>query len=91
MTKVKVSIVHDKSGRIVSIAQPLEDAKVIVQSGDGQSVFETEVEKNSILELVSGSQIVDVEKNLLSNKGNLTVILISISELLIPEKGAVAE
>ncbi|MEY9974180.1 hypothetical protein ABH966_004590 [Lysinibacillus sp. RC46] len=62
MTKVKVSIVHDKSGRIVSIAQPLEDAKVRVQSGDEQSVFETEVEKNSILELVSGSQIVDVEK-----------------------------
>lgn len=65
MTKVKVSIVHDKSGRIISIAQPSEDAKVIVLSGDEQSVFETEVEENNIVELVSGSHIVDIERNLI--------------------------
>ncbi|MGE7790861.1 hypothetical protein [Lysinibacillus sp. NPDC096259] len=38
-------IVLKVNSRIVSIAQPLEDAKVIVQSGDGQSVFKTKVEK----------------------------------------------
>jgi hypothetical protein len=65
MTKVKVSIVHDESGRIVSIAQPSEDAKVIVLSGDGQSVFETEVEENSIVELVSGNHMVDIQQNVI--------------------------
>jgi len=70
MKKGKVSIVHDKNGRIVSIAQPSEYAKVIVLSGDGQSVFETEVEENSIVELVSGSHIVISNEIRLSNKGN---------------------
>ncbi|OPA08255.1 hypothetical protein [Bacillus cereus] len=65
MKKVKVSIVHDKNGRIVSIAQPSENAKVIILSGDGQSVFETEVEEKSIGKLVSGNHIVDIERNLI--------------------------
>jgi len=65
MPKVKVSIVHDINGRIVSIAQPSEDAKVIILSGDGQSVFETEVEENRIVELVSGSHVVDIARNLI--------------------------
>ncbi|MGY4558790.1 hypothetical protein [Bacillus thuringiensis] len=65
MKKVKVSIVHDNSGRIVSVAQPSENAKVIILSGDGQSVFETEVEEKSIGKLVSGNHIVDIERNLI--------------------------
>ncbi|MFC9324159.1 hypothetical protein [Kitasatospora sp. NPDC057015] len=61
MAKVKVSIVHDQAGRIMSVARPAE--KVVVLSGDGQSVFETEVEEDSVVELAGGSHRVDVQKN----------------------------
>lgn len=61
MAKVLVSIVHDESGRIISIARPSKDTKVIVLSGDGQSVFQTEVEEDSIIELAGGSHRVNLE------------------------------
>ena len=61
MARVRVSIVHDELGRIVSIARPAEN--VVVLGGDGQSVFETEVEEDNIQELASGSHRVDVERN----------------------------
>jgi hypothetical protein len=62
MAKVRVSIVHDETGHIISIARPSKDVKVIVLSGDGQSVFETEIEEDSIVELVGGRHKVDVEQ-----------------------------
>lgn len=63
MAKVKVSIVHDESGHIVSIAQPSEGSKVIILCEGGESVFETVVEENNVVELVNGNHRVDIEKN----------------------------
>jgi hypothetical protein len=60
MAKVPVFIVHDEIGRIVSIARPSEEAKVVIVGGSGQSVFETSVEEESIVELVDGSHRVDI-------------------------------
>jgi hypothetical protein len=61
MARVRVSIVHDELGRIVSIARPVKN--VVVLGGDGQSVFETEVEEDNIQEMASGRYRVDVERN----------------------------
>ena len=62
MKKVKVAIVHDELGRIVSVTRPSSGAKVTVLGGEGQSVFQTEVEQNHIPELVSGRYAVDVAR-----------------------------
>jgi hypothetical protein len=62
MAKIRVSIVHDETGNIISIARPSKDAKVVVLSGAGHSVFETEVEEDSIVELTGGSHKVNVTK-----------------------------
>ena len=64
MAKTRVFVVHDQVGRIVSISRPSKDAKVIILSGDGQSVFETEVEEKRIGEMVAGSHRADPEKKL---------------------------
>ncbi len=61
MARVRVSIVHDEVGRIISIARPAENAKVL--GGDGRSVFETEVEEDRIEELAAGSHRVDIQRN----------------------------
>jgi hypothetical protein len=61
MARVQVSIVHDEVGRIISIARPAENEQVL--SGDGQSVFDTEVEEDNIEELAAGNHMVDVERN----------------------------
>ncbi|MFF4052971.1 hypothetical protein ACFYZ5_40720 [Streptomyces chartreusis] len=61
MATVRVSITHDYSGSIVSVSRPAEDANVIVLSGDGQSVLETEVDEASIPDLVAGKYLVDSE------------------------------
>jgi hypothetical protein len=62
MARVKASVVHDEGGRIISVSRPSELAKVNVLSGDGQSVFETEVEEDDIVSLVDGRHAVDVER-----------------------------
>jgi hypothetical protein len=62
MGTVRVSIVHDEAGAIISMARPAKDAKVLVLSGEGQAVLETEVDEDSVVELVSGSHRVDVEQ-----------------------------
>jgi hypothetical protein len=62
MARIPVLIVHDETGRIVSIARPSKGVKVVVGSGPGQSVFETEVEEKSIVELAGGSHRVDIEQ-----------------------------
>jgi hypothetical protein len=48
---VKVTVVHDVNGRIVSVNRPVEGAKVIVLTPDGHSSFETEVDPDSIVGL----------------------------------------
>lgn len=62
MAQIPVSIVHDETGRIVSIARPTDEARVVILSGQGQSVLRTEVDEDSITELVGGSHRVDVQQ-----------------------------
>ncbi len=53
MAKVEVSIVHDELGRIVSIARPSKDAKVVILSGGpGQTVLVAEVDEDMVPGLV---------------------------------------
>lgn len=59
MAKTRVHVVHDQNGRIVAISRPAKDKEVVVASGDGQSVFETEVDDGDIHEIVSGRYIAD--------------------------------
>lgn len=47
----KVTVVHDINGRIVSVNRPAKGAKIIVLTPDGHSLFETEVDPDSILSL----------------------------------------
>jgi len=61
MARVRVSILHDEVGNIIAVGRPAEYAKRL--GGDGQSVFETEVEEDNIEELVSGRHRVDIEQN----------------------------
>jgi len=65
MATVRALVVHDEVGRIVSIARPADDAKVIIAGGEGQSVFETEVDDEAVFDLVAGSHRVDVERRAL--------------------------
>lgn len=48
---VKVTVVHDINGRIVSLNRPAKGANVIVLTPDGHSLFETEVDSDSIVRL----------------------------------------
>jgi hypothetical protein len=61
---VQVSIVHDELGRIKSINRPVQGAKVIVLSGSRESVFVTEVDEESIKNIVN-SHRVDVSRKAL--------------------------
>jgi hypothetical protein len=58
MARVSVSIVHDELGRILSINRPAQDAKnVVVLTGDGQSVFVTEVEEEDVHGLFNSHRV----------------------------------
>ena len=61
MARVPVTIVHDEVGNIISVARPAENAIAI--TGAGQSVFETEVEEDTIEELATGSYRADAAQN----------------------------
>jgi hypothetical protein len=52
MATIRVHIVHDEFGQIVSISRPAEGVAVEVLSESGHSVFETDVDEDSIAELV---------------------------------------
>jgi hypothetical protein len=65
MARISVFIVHDETGRIISIARPAESRKVVVGSGAGEAVFETEVEEESIPHLVTGTRRVDIARKAL--------------------------
>ncbi|MCC3773293.1 hypothetical protein [Streptomyces sp. UNOB3_S3] len=59
---MRASIVHDISGRVVSVARPAKDAKVKVLSGPGQSVLEIDIEEDAIHELINGKLRIDTER-----------------------------
>jgi hypothetical protein len=63
MANVKVSIVHDEFGEIVSVGRP-EGANVIVLAGERQSVFVTEVDEKNVEKLI-GRHRVDISRKLL--------------------------
>jgi len=54
---IQVSIVHDETGRIVSISRPSDDAKVIVLSGAGESVLRTQVDEQQVSELINTHRV----------------------------------
>lgn len=61
---VKVTIVHDLHGRIISINRPAIDAKVIVLPQESHSIFVTDVDPKTIHTLRK-THIVDVGKKAL--------------------------
>ncbi|MFF9029392.1 hypothetical protein [Streptomyces iakyrus] len=68
MATVRVSIVHDEVGNVVSVTRPAEGASIVPLGGDGQSVLETEIDDNAIEGLASGKQRVDtVNKEIVDN------------------------
>jgi hypothetical protein len=60
MPRTRVFVVHDETGRIISVARPASDAKVIIFGGEGKSVLETEVDAGRIADPAGGRQRVDV-------------------------------
>jgi hypothetical protein len=58
MAKVRVYVACDETGGIVSIGRPSEGVAAFKLGGDGQSVFETEVDEGAIEELVGGGDYV---------------------------------
>ena len=69
MPRTRVFIVHDETGRIISVARPASGAKVIIFGGEGQSVLETEVDDDRIADLARGRHRVDVaQRSLLARE-----------------------
>ena len=54
---MKVSIVYDAFGEIVSVSRPSADAKVIVLSENGRSVLTTDVGEKEFEGLLSGYRV----------------------------------
>ncbi|NED97294.1 hypothetical protein G1H11_18510 [Phytoactinopolyspora alkaliphila] len=65
MATKRVFIVHDEFGQIVSISRPAEGVDVEVLSDSGHSVFETDVDEDSISELVNTHRV-DVSRRTLA-------------------------
>jgi hypothetical protein len=63
MARIPVIVVHNEVGRIIAIAQP-SNPKAVVSCGPGQTALETEVEEDSIAELVTGKHRVDTERKI---------------------------
>jgi hypothetical protein len=61
MARVRAQVVHDELGRIISIARPAQDVKVVISGSNGQAVLETEVDEDMIAGMVSGSHRVDAQ------------------------------
>lgn len=64
MSLIQATIVHDIFGRIVSVNRPAKNVKVVILPQDGQSVFVTDVDSNSIQNLIH-THIVDIGKKAL--------------------------
>jgi hypothetical protein len=67
MPRVSVSIVHDETGRILSINRPVRPANVVVLSGNGQSVLVTEVEEEDFHGLLNSHRVDCSRKVLVEN------------------------
>ena len=61
MTAVEVSVVHDHSGRIISVSQFAAGVRAMVVSGEGQSVFMTTVDHEVVPELIRTHKV-DIER-----------------------------
>jgi hypothetical protein len=61
MTAVEVSVVHDHSGRIISVSQFAAGVRAMVVSGEGQSVFMTTVDHEVVPELIRTHKL-DIER-----------------------------
>jgi len=66
MAKVRVFIVHDETGRIVSVNRPAEGASAVILSGEGHSIWATEVDEHSVATLIAKYRV-DIGRNLLVN------------------------
>ena len=64
MAQVPASIVHDEIGRIIAIVRPAPGTRAIISGGDGQTVLETEVDEDSVIDLVGGGYRVDATRRL---------------------------
>jgi len=62
MAQVPASIVHDEIGRIIAIVRPAPGTRAIISGGDGQAVLETEVDEDSVIDLVGGGYRVDATR-----------------------------
>jgi hypothetical protein len=60
MARKRVFVVYDEAGRIISVARPQSDAKVVIFGGEGQAVLETEVGDSRIADPAGGRHRVDV-------------------------------
>ncbi len=66
MTKVQVSVVHDRAGRILSVSQFAEGVQAMVLSREGESVLVTTVDHEAVPELIHTHKV-DIERNRLIN------------------------
>lgn len=69
MAKIKVTIAHDIHGRIVSISRlgkgvPGKNIKSVVLAKDGQLVLTTDVEEESIGNLIHSHRVDTVQRSL---------------------------
>lgn len=60
----KVTIIYDQFGKIVSICRPAKGAKVTILSGDGESALITDIDEDSISNLINNYHI-DTSQNIL--------------------------
>jgi hypothetical protein len=61
MTAVEVSVVHDHSGRIISVSQFAAGVRAMVLGGEGQSVFMTTVDHEVVPDLIRTHKV-DIEQ-----------------------------
>jgi hypothetical protein len=54
---MKVSIVYDEFGQIVSVNRPSKDAKVVVLSDSRQSILETDISDYDVESMLSGYRV----------------------------------
>jgi len=66
MATVQVSIVHDINGQIISINRPGPNVSAVVVAKDGQSVLVTQVDEDSISNLVNSHRVNIKQKTLVT-------------------------
>lgn len=66
MATVQVSIVHDLNGQIISINRPGPHVSAVVLVKDGQAVFVTNVDEESISNLMNSHRVDITQRSLVS-------------------------